>query len=502
MKKVLFKSSTVIFVILSIIITAIPFASAATQTALLDSTGKVSVKLNCSKPGYTFELFKVASLSTTADPNETAYVPLFDSIATEVKSGVTKDILDKLDALSPIGTAMPTGAVSCGTFQTSASSTAKTISNLDQGIYYVKCTGYPAGVKSVENSVFALPYYQSGSWIYTISAINLANKVADDAPTTNKAITNSTKSNINYTDVSFGDTVEFALYNTTAGSAERKLTQYTVKDKMSKGLTFNSGSVKVYLADSSKQKIADLTKDTDYTLNVTAEGTNQDTEFNIALTSTFLAKADLYAENVVYVIAEYSAVLNEYAVKGSAGNPNQDVELVYGNSSSVESVPGNTVYVYTYGAGVTKLNEDGAPLQGATFAIYKTSNDAENKVNALGKGTSDTNGNVVFKNATDKEVTFQSGDYFIVETAAPVGYNVYGKVIPITINVTYRDAIANGTWVQNEPTDATAKVSVTDTKLIVPKTGGYVMYLYFAGAASLIIGGTMLILIKRNKKNK
>lgn len=32
---------------------------------------------------------------------------------------------------------------------------------------------------------------------------------------------------------------------------------------MSKGLTFNKDSVKVYLADSSKTKIADLTKDTD-----------------------------------------------------------------------------------------------------------------------------------------------------------------------------------------------------------------------------------------------
>ena len=55
---------------------------------------------------------------------------------------------------------------------------------------------------------------------------------------------------------------------------------------------------------------------------------------------------------------------------------------------------------------------------------------------------------------------------------------------------------------QNAPADATANVSVTDSKLVVPKTGGYVMYLYIAGAASLLIGGTMLLLIKRNKKNK
>ena len=282
--------------ILTIIITAIPFASAAT---VLDETKKVSFTVNCSKPGYTFEVFRVADLKTTSgSTNETSYSPLFDSIATEVKAGNSKNLLAKLDSLSPINTAMPTGAVSCGTFASTASTTTKTFSSLAQGIYYVKCTKYPAGVKSVTNSVFALPYFQNNSWVYTLSAINLANKVADDTPTTQKEITNSTKSNVNFTDVSLGDTVEFALYNTTAGSTSNKLEQYTVKDKMTKGLTFNKDSVKVYLADSSKTKIADLTKDTDYKLNVTAEGDGKDTEFNIALNKTYLAKSDFYASNV------------------------------------------------------------------------------------------------------------------------------------------------------------------------------------------------------------
>ena len=499
MKKYLVKSTSVIFIILTIIISAIPFASAAT---LLDETKKVSVTMNCSKPGYTFELFRVANLATTSGTtNETAYTPLFDSIVSEVKAGNSKNLLAKLDTLSPINTAMPTGAVSCGTFQTTASSTTKTFSSLNQGIYYVKCTKYPAGVKSVTNSVFALPYYQNNSWVYTLSAINLANKVVDGTPTTKKEITNSTKSNVNFTDVSVGDTVNFALDNTTTGSTTNKLTQYTVKDKMTKSLTFNKDSVKVYLADSSKAKIADLTKDTDYKLNVTAEGTGKDTEFNIALTSTYLAKDDFYASNVSYVIVTYSAVLNDYAVKGTAGNPNEDVELTYGNNSSVASVPGNTVYVYTYGVNVMKKNENGSALQGAKFSIFKTNANAENKQNALGTGTSDSNGKVTFLNAQGKELKLASGTYYIAEIEAPSGYNVYGKVIPVTISATYRTAISNGTWVQNAPSNGTASVTVTDTKLIAPQTGGYVMYLYIAGAASLVLGGAMLLIIKRCKKN-
>ena len=154
--------------ILTIIITAIPFASAAT---VLDETKKVSFTVNCSKPGYTFEVFRVADLKTTSgSTNETSYSPLFDSISSEVKAGNSKNILAKLDSLSPINTAMPAGAVSCGTFASTTSTTTKTFSNLAQGIYYVKCTKYPAGVKSVTNSVFALPYYQNNTWVYTLSA--------------------------------------------------------------------------------------------------------------------------------------------------------------------------------------------------------------------------------------------------------------------------------------------------------------------------------------------
>ena len=79
---------------------------------------------------------------------------------------------------------------------------------------------------------------------------------------------------------------------------------------------------------------------------------------------------------------------------------------------------------------------------------------------------------------------------------------IYGNVIPVTISAINRTAISNGSWAQNAPSNGTASVTVTDTKLIVPQTGGYVMYLYIAGAASLVLGGAMLLIIKRSKKNR
>ena len=497
MKKYFTKSITIILAAVLLIMMAVPFASAAT---LLNEDLKVSVTLNCDKGGYTFELFEVAALKTKANsPYETYYEPLFNEIKDEVKSGKTKDILSKLDQLSPVNTAMPATAVSFGTFASSAENKTKTFSNLEQGIYYVKCIKFPAGVKSVENSVFALPYYTNNSWEYTIEPINLATKVADDTPTTEKEITNSTRNNVNYTDVSLGDTVDYALYNKTAGSVAYKLEKYVVKDKMSKGLTLDKNSLKVYLANSGKAKIADLTAN-DYKLNITSQEDGKDTEFNVSLNKEYLAKNDFYAENVEYVIVTYSATLNKHSVIGATGNPNEDIELEYGNQSSVDSVPGNPVYVYTYGVGVMKLNEDGTALSGAKFSIFKTNADAEAKQNALGTGVSGADGKVVFLNDKEEEVKVASGDYFIAEVEAPEGYNIYGKVIPVKIEATYHEAITNETWVKNCPADGAAVVTVTDTKLIVPQTGGYVMYLYIAGAVSLILGGVLFALSHRTKK--
>ena len=89
-------------------------------------------------------------------------------------------------------------------------------------MYYIKATNYPAGVKSVTNSVVSLPYYNNG-WVYSINAIDLATKVNDGDVVTGKTITNSTKDNVNFTDVSLGDTVNFEIKSSTAGSSEMKL---------------------------------------------------------------------------------------------------------------------------------------------------------------------------------------------------------------------------------------------------------------------------------------
>ena len=101
---------------------------------------------------------------------------------------------------------------------------------------------------------------------------------------------------------------------------------------------------------------------------------------------------------------------------------------------------------------------------------------------------SNADGKVTFISKTENsEIRLQSGKYYIVETKAPTGYNLYGKVIEINVNATYNNTFIDGTYVNQCPNNGIATVDVTDSKVTLPSTGGYVII--------------SLILLKK-KKNK
>lgn len=494
-KNNVFKIFTAMAVAVLMIMSAIPFASAATNNNLLDTAKKVSITTKCAKPGYTFTVYKVAELKTTENPYQTGYTSLVPSISEDILRGKSSVVLAALDGIAT----MPSTASVVGTFTTSATSVTKTFSGLAQGMYYIKATNYPAGVKSVTNSVIALPYYNNG-WVYTYKAIDLATKVNDGDVVTGKTITNSTKDNVNFTDVSLGDTVNFEIKSSTAGSSKMKLKSYTVYDEMSAGLTLDKDSVKVALLNAQGGKIADITT-SDYTLNVTSEVDGKATTFNVAITNAYLQKNDFYARNAAYTSVTYSAKLNKYAVVGKAGNPNTETKLVYANKNGVESeVNGNTVYVYSFAVTTNKTDTNGTPLEGAEFSLFKTEEDATALTNAIAAGTSDKTGKVTYYNTSKEEIKIASGKYYIVETKAPTGYNIYGKVIPITIDVTYGAAFTDGSYITNCPTDGTVSIDVKDTRLFFPQTGGAGTAMFYVIGSALAISGIVILATRRKVK--
>ena len=205
-----------------------------------------------------------------------------------------------------------------------------------------------------------------------------------------------------------------------------------------------------------------------------------------------------YASNAAYTSVTYSAKLNKYAVVGKAGNPNTETKLVYSNKNGVKSeVNGNTVYVYTFAVTVNKTDTSGNPLEGAGFDLFVSEEDGNALTNEIGTGVSDKTGKVTFYNSNKEEIKLASGKYYIVETKAPTGYNIYGKVIPVTIDVTYGATFVDGSYITNCPTDGTASVDVKDTKVVVPQTGGVGTVMFYILGTALFVGGLATLLIRR-----
>ena len=329
MKKRMF---TMIFAIIMVIAVSIPCVSAATSE--LVTTKKVSFTAECSKPGYEFSVYKIADLKTTSNPYSVKYdvkissgevrAAISDGNFSEANRAKILNALDKDTALA--------GASIVGTYKVDTDGASKTFSNMAQGIYYVRATNFPSGVKKVANSAFALPYYTAeNGWVYNLDTINLAAKVEEDNPDIEKEITNSTQSNVNFTDVSIGDTVEFKIESSVVGAVndvdvlDFKLNSYVVTDVMSKGLTLNQKSFAVSLEDENDKNLAEIAA-SDYTVNVTAEA-GRDTNFTVSLKKSYLQKNEFYSAD--HVAIRFSAVLNKYATTEPVGNPNEAVKLTY-----------------------------------------------------------------------------------------------------------------------------------------------------------------------------
>ena len=476
MKKSIAKISLAVVLTLMMLMASISSVFAASN-GLLDTTKKVSFTMTCDKQGYTFNVYKVASLDRkTTNPYEVKYTSLVPTVTSAEVTSTIKDgnpvgLLAALDQVSK--DSLPTVVDTFG--PTGAGVTTKTLTNLDQGVYYVKAVNYPAGVKEVRNSVFALPYFPSNAegWTYEIDAIPLATKVVDEDITTEKTITNSTKGSTNYTDVSIGDTVDFEIKSTVTGEKSHtittpagdeylvedfKLNTYYVTDDMSNGLTLNKNSFKVRLLDESGVEIKTLNgsgSSPDYTVTYENgfDGTDikKNTKFTVALTADYLQKNEFYEDNVYYTSITYSAVLNDEAVIGPKGNPNTEGKISYSNKNDVvQEHEGNTVYVYTYAVTSDKKDPDGNALAGATFELYKTEADATNSTNPIARGVSDANGKVKYialdtmkpyNNYAGKEISLQSGTYYVKETIAPDGYNLYGKVITVDLTADRKSVV-------------------------------------------------------------
>lgn len=300
-------------------------------------------------------------------------------------------------------------------------------------------------------------------------------------------------------DYDIGDHVPYQLTATLPDNVSN-YTSYTLKfvDTMSRGLTYDADSAEVFVNGKSAGKLeptsANYSGDDDrYT-----DGT--------VLTWNFanIKAAPYNAGNNAVITIKYTATLNNNAVMGSAGNPNK-MHIEFSNNPNGEGTgqtPDDTNIVFTYKVVVNKVDEDKKPLAGAQFTLQKKQ--ANGSWKDIGSATVSEN------QATFTFSGLDDGDYKLIETVTPDGYN---DIADIEFTITAEHDILSDdprlTSLTGDTTtgEITFTPNTSDGSLTtevenksgstLPETGGMGTTIFYVLGAILVLGAGGLLIARR-----
>lgn len=316
-------------------------------------------------------------------------------------------------------------------------------------------------------------------------------------------------------DYDIGDSIPFQLKATLANNVSSYTTYKVVfHDTLSKGLTYNNDA-KVYIGDTETNGFT-------VTATVNADGTT-------TLTVSCDDVKALGAGNSSVITVEYTVKLNENAVLGSAGNPNE-VYLEYSNNpnksengnNETGETPKDVVIVFTYKTIINKVDSENKPLTGAAFKLEKLIKGKD--------GAADTWTTV--KEFTVDETTtsftfsgLDDGQYKLTETKTPAGYNTIDPIYFVieathdvtadaptlqTLNAYLTDANGNKQTKMKDGESVNIDLGAVDltagsiTTTVVnksgselPSTGGIGTTIFYVLGGVLVLAAVVLLVTKK-----
>lgn len=353
-----------------------------------------------------------------------------------------------------------------------------------------------SGTAKVEN--LTLGYYLINTSLGSLCALNTTNPDAtlnekNGVPSVDKVIVeggDSVKSN----NAGIGDKVNYKVtVNVTAGNTSN----YVLHDTMT-GLDFNN-DVKITSAKSGQ-----LT--TGYTVK-TAGLSDGTCTFEIVFEDSVLVAGDT-------LTVEYSGTVNASAVICGDGNKNES-HLQFGDKNTPSSETKTYVWkvnVHKYTVAKTGETENEKALAGAKFVLSR-GNESE-KEYAVMTGNKVTSWNKEFNKATvlvtdgTNDLIYEgldAGNYQLIETEAPTGYNKLKNPIDVVITasngsatITYKDADESG---YETATGATVKV-LNNAGTVLPGTGGIGTTIFYLIGGGLMVAAAVLLIAKKRMENK
>lgn len=491
--------------LLSLVLTVAMIVAMGITTFAADN-GKTTININGGASGSEYAAYKLLN-ATDGGNGKIAYT--LNEKYTSALQAVTgktkqKDILDYISKLNAAGTRTFADAVyeKVKTLNLTADKTTSNdkFENVDQGYYLIVETK----TGNAQDTYSLVMLDTAGK-----DAVNVNTK--ESTPELVKKVqekNDSTGDTSNWqdgADYDIGDDVPFQLTGTVSSRYDNyKTYYYAFHDKMSKGLTFDAGSVEVKVDGNKvdKSKYSIVTNDLE-----------DGCIFEVRINDLKQVGVTVSAKSKITV--DYKATLNGEAVIGSQGNPNE-AKLEYSNNpygDGTGKTPEDKVIVFTYKLVANKVDKDGKALKGAGFTLYKY-NKSKESYEAVGSEIIGTD--------EEPKTTFEferldAGKYKLVETTVPAGYNK-AEDIEFTVEATYdTDKLdpkfgelvikdKNGNTINDAFTVDSAKgsastnvVNLSGTKL--PSTGGIGTTIFYVIGGILMVGAGV-ILVSRRRRSK
>ena len=303
-------------------------------------------------------------------------------------------------------------------------------------------------------------------------------------------------------DHDIGDSVPFKLTATLPSNAQY-YQSYTMifHDTLSAGLTLKPGTVKVLMYETKHKADADtdLNDGVDVTTYFT-KNTDSCTDgctFEVGCQNVYTITG--VTKDTAFVVY-YEATLNENAVIGAAGNPNE-VYLEFSNNPYEEGT-GKTqkdkVIVFTYKLVVNKTDSHNHPLEGAGFTLSKKNLDGTYTV--IGE---ELKGDAM---TTFTWTGLDDGDYKLEETTVPEGYNKMADIV-FSISATHDEtsddpkltSLDGGLMGTGDISTGTiTKAIVNNTGTVLPETGAEGTFLLIS-ASTMFVMVAVVFMVTRKK---
>ena len=371
------------------------------------------------------------------------------------------------------------------------SKTSHNFTGLDAGYYLV----YVTGGKEIQSSLVTVDE--------TTNKVNLKT----EAPSIEKKANKET--------VNIGDVVTYTVTGSipdTTGYAEYV---YKIYDELSTGLDFVKNANGDALDNANQVNVTIAFTEEGVTDKGTVPATaalSGDSNRKMSLDLSGWVKANQENKGKEFTVTYYAKV-NKAAVVTEKNN----AQLEYGNNpkETTKTTP-SEAKTPTYPLDILKKEKTSEKeLAGAKFSLYTTEADAKAGTNAITVSGSDgkyvvdpTSKNTVFESVASIEGEnynlhvngLKAGDYWLVETEAPAGYNKLTAPIKVTIKKS-ADADVNNWTISKDGVDEKDKIIDIEnsTGSLLPSTGGRGA-IAFAVIAALLVFGVAVSFIRDKRK--